>query len=165
MYDEGEFSIMDIPQASDEEIASNILESTTSEEDKFNNEPTVQINAHTDVKEESAEDMEAKLKEIMSQNIGDFSINDIPVASDAELSANKVLDNDDGASTAFADEVTDDSVQGIPQEESAFGQPISDDGISEEGLPLPKPVMNEDKAFMQNLVFESQKVLQQNQLP
>lgn len=161
MYDEGDFSIMDIPQASDEEIASNALASTAaSDEEKFANEPTVQVTVHEAV-EESADDMEAKLKEIMGQNTDEFSINDIPMASEEELSANKVLES---SSEAERDQEESDEAgdfaTGASQDESGFGAADTDDG--DEKLPEPQQEISEDKAFMQNLVFETQKVEQQN---
>lgn len=161
MYDEGDFSIMDIPQASEEEIASNSLASATSEEEKFANEPTVQVTVPEMPADQSPEDMEERLKEIMGQSTNDFSINDIPMASDEELSANKIIESA-GNSASSETEETDGFVPGVPQEESEFGSPVSDDDAVEESLPLPQTPVNEDKAFMQSLVFESQKVLQQN---
>lgn len=161
MYDDGDFSIMDIPQASDEEIASNALASTAaSDEEKFNNAPTVQVTVHEAV-EESPDDMEAKLKEIMGQNTDEFSINDIPMASEEELNANKVLetsDAHDSAEIGDSDGLGDD----VAMSEAEFGDSVSEDADADEQLPEPQQEINEDKAFMQNLVFETQKVEQQN---
>lgn len=77
MYDDGDFSLADIPQASDEEIDSGCLKPSQPEEE---------------VPEPPENDMESKLKEILAQNVGDFSINDIPVATDEEIAANKIIE-------------------------------------------------------------------------
>lgn len=77
MYDDGDFSLADIPQASDEEIDSGCLKPSQPEEEA----PEPPVN-----------DMESKLKEILAQNVGDFSINDIPVATDEEIAANKIIE-------------------------------------------------------------------------
>lgn len=178
MYDEGEFSIMDIPQASDDEIAADMLSSSAPVEDKFVNEEPVQVTVHETV-EETPEDMEAKLKEIMGQNTDTFSINDIPMASEEEINANKVLDStsvDETMSDPFApvdgaDEVsipTGETVseEFVDQEQSEdFGgieAMVSDEG-GEDDVPAPvQTEVNEDKAFMNNLCFETNKVEQQN---
>lgn len=77
MYDDGDFSLADIPQASDEEIDSGCLKPSQPEEE---------------TPEPPENDMESKLKEILAQNVGDFSINDIPVATDEEIAANKIIE-------------------------------------------------------------------------
>lgn len=77
MYDDGDFSLADIPQASDEEIDSGCLKPSQPEEE---------------APEPPENDMESKLKEILAQNVGDFSINDIPVATDEEIAANKIIE-------------------------------------------------------------------------
>lgn len=152
MYDDGDFSIMDIPQASDDEIASNMLASTSDDEDKYVNNEPVQVTVHEAV-EETPEDMEAKLKEIMGQNTDAFSINDIPMASEEELSANKVLESAETETEVAAE---------TAEETASFEISMEDDDGSDD---VPVPVQNEiseDKAFMQNLCFESSKVEQQN---
>jgi len=150
MYDEGDFSIMDIPQASEEEIDSGILKSTEPEEDKFKNDSAVQFEIPKNESAEPEVDMKARLKEILSQNTGDFSINDIPVASDDELAANKIL---------AADGETEDNLE---EHEDQGEAEIAGDGISREEISETPAEPLSGKAFMQNLVFETQKVLQQN---
>lgn len=142
MYDDGDFSIMDIPQASEEEIDSSILKSTEPDEEKFKNDSIIQFEIPAEEKKDSGENMENKLKDILSQNVGDFSINDIPVASDDEIAANKILE------PAKAPEPEDETE---PDEEIPFS--------SEKTETNPEL---DDKTFMQNLVFETQKILQQN---
>lgn len=142
MYDDGDFSIMDIPQASEEEIDSSILKSTEPEEEKYKNDSAIQFEIPVEEKKDSGENMENKLKDILSQNVGDFSIKDIPVASDDEIAANKILE------PAKAPEPEDETE---PDEEI----PV----VS--GKTVENPELD-DKTFMQNLVFETQKVLQQN---
>ncbi|MEE0886823.1 MAG: leucine-rich repeat protein [Treponema sp.] len=149
MYDDGDFSIMDIPQASEEEIDSNILKSTEPEEERFKNDSVVQFEVPVEEKKVPEENMEDKLKDILSQNVGDFSINDIPVASEDELAANKILEQTE----------EQDSDEEIP----VYAEKME----TEEEIPLASektesnPELDE-KNFMQNLVFETQKVLQQN---
>lgn len=165
MYGEGDFSIMDIPEASEEEIASDKLESTVSDEEKFNNEPTVSVNVPKEVSEEESEkSIDEKLKEIMNDKNDDFSISDIPVATDEELSANKLLENEKSNDGEEAENVTilDESVSGVPQEESEFGEPISDKTENEENLSLVGKTTDETSAFMENIVFETQRIFQQN---
>ncbi len=165
MYGEGDFSIMDIPEASEEEIASDKLESTVSEDEKFNNEPTVSVNVPKEVSEEESEkSIDEKLKEIMNDENDDFSISDIPVATDEELSANKLLENEKSNDGEEAENVTllDESVSGVPQEESEFGEPISDKTENEENLSLVGKTADETSAFMENIVFETQRIFQQN---
>ncbi len=142
MYDDGDFSIMDIPQATEEEIDSNILKSTEPEEERFRNDSAVQFEVPVEEKKVPEENMEDKLKDILSQNVGDFSINDIPVASEDELAANKIIE------PAKAPEPQDEIE---PDEEIP---PASEK--SEQNSKL------DEKNFMHNLVFETQKVLQQN---
>ena len=142
MYDDGDFSIMDIPQASEEEIDSSILKSTEPEEEKFKNDSIIQFEIPAEEKKDSGENMENKLKDILSQNVGDFSINDIPVASDDEIAANKILEP---AKAPAPEDETE------PDEEIPFS--------SEKTETNPEL---DDKTFMQNLVFETQKILQQN---
>lgn len=156
MYDDGDFSIMDIPQASDEEIASNVLASTAEDDQKFANEVPVQVRVHESV-ENSPEDMEAKLKEIMGQNTDSFSINDIPMASEEELSANKVLE-------PCGDDSDDEGISASATNEEVLSLGAAMDGSEEyEDIPVPPQTeVNEDKAFMQSLCFESSKVEQQN---
>ena len=142
MYDDGDFSIMDIPQASEEEIDSSILKSTEPEEEKYKNNSVIQFEIPADEKKDSGENMENKLKDILSQNVGDFSIEDIPVASDDEIAANRIIEP---AKSPEPENETE------PEEEI----PVVAEK-SEENTEL------DDKTFMQNLVFETQKVLQQN---
>ncbi len=142
MYDDGDFSIMDIPQASEEEIDSSILKSTEPEEEKYKNDSAIQFEIPADEKKDSGENMENKLKDILSQNVGDFSIEDIPVASDDEIAANRIIEP---AKSPEPENETE------PEEEI----PVVAEK-AEENTEL------DDKTFMQNLVFETQKVLQQN---
>ncbi len=142
MYDDGDFSIMDIPQASEEEIDSSILKSTEPEEEKYKNDSAIQFEIPVEEKKDSGENMENKLKDILSQNVGDFSIEDIPVASDDEIAANRIIEP---AKSPEPENETE------PEEEI----PVVAEK-SEENTEL------DDKTFMQNLVFETQKVLQQN---
>ncbi len=217
MYEEGDFSIADIPQASEEEIDSGCLKSSEPEEE--NQEP-------------SENDMESKLKEILAQNVGDFSINDIPVATDEEIAANKIIEPEEEKSeipaadfespaaaesnateedsepsldslldAGFADseeteqtektaekaeevapqeEVPPVQADSVPAEENVvsaeetMGSVAEPASIAEENSVLPEkndePAESAEKstetqgeaAFMQNLVFETQKILQQN---
>lgn len=142
MYDDGDFSIMDIPQASEEEIDSSILKSTEPEEEKYKNDSAIQFEIPAEEKKDSGENMENKLKDILSQNVGDFSIKDIPVASDDEIAANKIIEP---AKSLEPEDETE------PDEEIPV---VSGKTLENQEL--------DDKAFMQNLVFETQKVLQQN---
>ncbi|MBQ1949119.1 MAG: leucine-rich repeat protein [Treponema sp.] len=139
MYDEGDFSIMDIPEASEEEIENAKLESKGGEED-YSHAPVVQIS----VPSEPTGSMEDRLKEIMGQeeNAGGFSIFDIPVASDAELEANKLLEGEGGEKVEADPETLEDDSADVPLPEAAE--------------------VSADKNFMQNLMFETGKVEQQN---
>lgn len=138
MYDEGNFSIMDIPEATEEEIENSKLESRGEEE--YSHTPVIQI----EVPVEREGSMEDRLKEIMGQeeNAEGFSIFDIPVASDAELEANKIMAGEDAELVEADPETTDDEAESVPA-------PVA-----------PEP--SGDKMFMQNLMFETTKVVQQN---
>lgn len=139
MYDEGDFSIMDIPEASEEEIENSKLESKGGEEE-FRSEPVLKIS----VPVEPSGSMEDRLKEIMNQeeNIEGFSIFDIPVASDAELESNKLGGDGDGEIVEADPETLDEDSDDVPVPE-----------VSE---------VSADKNFMQNLMFETGKAEQQN---
>lgn len=189
MYGEDDFSIMDIPEATEEEIASDKLESTISEDEKFNNEPTVSVNVPnlSEIAEKPKESIDEKLKEIMTDENNDFSISDIPIATDEELAANKLLENEEESEVENKTEsktentsenetsnneetenstenatILDDSVSGVPQEESEFGEPISDKTENEENLAQVSKTTDETSAFMENIVFETQRIFQQN---
>lgn len=104
MYDDGDFSLADIPQASDEEIDSGCLKPSQPEEE---------------APEPPENDMESKLKEILAQNVGDFSINDIPVATDEEIAANKIVEPESENS-----EIPENAA-----EEIAPAEPVSADSV------------------------------------
>lgn len=142
MYDEGNFSIMDIPEASEEEIENSILEKKETDEEEYNHQPVIQI----EVPVEKEGSMEDRLKEIMDQGKDKegFSIFDIPVASDAELEANKLLEGE-SAEIVQADPET------LEEDEDETVLP-----------PPPAAEVSADKLFMQNLMFETNKVEQQN---
>ncbi|MBQ5998782.1 MAG: leucine-rich repeat protein [Treponema sp.] len=140
MYDEGNFSIMDIPEASEEEIENSKLESKGEEE--YTHTPVVQI----EVPVEREGSMEDRLKEIMGQeeNAEGFSIFDIPVASDAELEANKLMTGEDAELVEADPETTEEDAGEVPA-------PVASSAES-----------SSDKIFMQNLMFETAKAAQQN---
>ncbi len=139
MYDEGNFSIMDIPEASEEEIENSKLESKGGEEE-YSHAPVLQI----EVPAEPEGSMEDRLKEIMGQeeNVAGFSIFDIPVASDAEIEANKILEGEGG-------ELVEADPESVEDEDDDVPVPVA-------------PEASGDKMFMQNLMFETSKVEQQN---
>lgn len=138
MYDEGDFSIMDIPEATEEEIENSKLEGKGDAED-VKTEPVIKISVPT----EPSGSMEDRLKEIMGQeeNVEGFSIFDIPVASDAELEANKLIEGEEA-----------EKVEADPET-------LGDEAVE---MPVQETEVSADKNFMQNLMFETGKVEQQN---
>lgn len=231
MYSENEFSIMDIPAASEEEITSDKLapsfeseetagnagsertdvscaencEDSGNVENIENTEKPENMNAENTA--EQSQSMEDKLKEIMSQNDGGFSICDIPVATDEEIAANKLFESgNNSAETECAAEnsESEDVLQRAPaacgaenadetydEAQSAEAAENSVDLQSENGnceescgasgfeteygtaddsdfceeRVIAKAAENAESAenvFMNNIVFESQKVFQQN---
>lgn len=119
MYDDGDFSLADIPQASDEEIDSGCLKPSQPEEE---------------APEPPENDMESKLKEILAQNVGDFSINDIPVATDEEIAANKIIEPESENS-----EIPENAA-----EEIAPAEPVSTDSAGSENAAAACDVADED---------------------
>lgn len=140
-----------LPGFKEPDIENSIITFDESEDETMDD--TNIFNAETESHENNSE-MDARLAEILGQNKmydeGDFSINDIPVASDDELAANKIL---------AADGETEDNLE---EHENQGEAEIAGNGISCEEISETPAEPLSDKAFMQNLVFETQKVLQQN---
>ncbi len=147
-YGEGEFTIMDIPEASEEEIQANILEASGEHPDF---ERTMEIPlpmkpVPASESDEPEKSMEEKIAEIIEQNQGQpgFSIMDIPAASQREIEEDRIVSEGD-----FAAGVEDDEAE-IPE-------------IPEAQLKATEALYEDDeKAVMHNLFFEAKKVEQIN---
>ena len=143
MYDDGDFSLADIPQASDEEIDSGCLKPSKTEEE---------------APEPPENDMESKLKEILAQNVGDFSINDIPVATDEEIAANKIIEPETGNS----------EIPGNAAAEVAPAEPVSTDSAAEDSEPSLDSLLDgdfEDSAETEKTAEQAEEVALQEELP
>lgn len=164
MYSENEFSIMDIPAASEEEIASDRLAPTFESEESSEIERSDVSCAencedrgnseNTNAENTSAQSMEDKLKEIMSQNDGGFSICDIPVATDEEIAANKLFES--GKNSAETESAAEDD---FSEAENSESEDVLQSAPAAFGAESAESAEN---VFMNNIVFESQKVFQQN---
>lgn len=146
MYDDGDFSLADIPQASDEEIDSGCLKPSQPEEE---------------APEPPENDMESKLKEILAQNVGDFSINDIPVATDEEIAANKIIEPESENS-----EIPENAA-----EEIAPDEPVSTDSAEaadEDSEPSLDSLLDgdfEDSAETEKTAEQAEEISAQEELP
>lgn len=144
MYDDGDFSLADIPQASDEEIDSGCLKPSQQEEE---------------APEPPENDMESKLKEILAQNVGDFSINDIPVATDEEIAANKIIEPENS-------EIPENAA-----EEIAPAEPVSADSFEtadEDSEPSLDSLLDgdfENSAETEKTAEQAEEVALQEELP
>ena len=144
MYDDGDFSLADIPQASDEEIDSGCLKPSQPEEE---------------APEPPENDMESKLKEILAQNVGDFSINDIPVATDEEIAANKIIEPENS-------EIPENAA-----EEIAPAEPVSADSFEtadEDSEPSLDSLLDgdfENSAETEKTAEQAEEVALQEELP
>ena len=167
-YGEEDFSIMDIPEASEEELANNKLASSSEfdntvdmgagismeelanmSSEPVDNRPMVERYFEekealgNQISEEEEKSMEDRLAEIMAQDKqkNDFSImDDIPVASDAENSAGRV----------FTEE--DEEAGIVPENALIANEPVLEEQVESN---------SDEKMFMQNLFFEAEKVEQQ----
>lgn len=143
MYDDGDFSLADIPQASDEEIDSGCLKPSQPEEE---------------APEPPENDMESKLKEILAQNVGDFSINDIPVATDEEIAANKIIEPE-----AENSEIPENAA-----EEIAPAEPVSTDSADEDSEPSLDSLLDgdfEDSAETEKTAEQAEEISAPEELP
>ncbi len=143
MYDDGDFSLADIPQASDEEIDSGCLKPSKMEEE---------------TPEPPENDMESKLKEILAQNVGDFSINDIPVATDEEIAANKIIEP----------ETENSEIPENAAAEIAPAEPVSTDSADEDSEPSLDSLLDgdfEDSAETEKTAEQAEEVALQEELP
>ncbi len=140
------FSIMNIPEATEEEMAASKLAPTHVSEDFV---PSMEI--HKPVlpaaPEESSEKMEDRLSEIMEQETYDFSISDIPEASAADIEADRIVAEGD-----FADGVenVDSVLPEIPDAVLKANNENYDD---------------DEKSVMRNMILQSAKVEQINLIP
>ena len=146
-HSDGEvFSIMDIPEATEEEMAASKLAPTHENEDFV---PSIEIHKPVlpEVPKESSETMEDRLSEIMEQETSDFSISDIPEASEADIEADRIVAEGD-----FADGVENaDSV--LPEIHDAI-------------LKANKENYDDDeKSVMRNMILEAAKVEQIKLIP
>lgn len=143
MYDDGDFSLADIPQASDEEIDSGCLKPSQPEEE---------------TPEPPENDMESKLKEILAQNVGDFSINDIPVATDEEIAANKIIEP----------EAENSAIPENAAEEIALAEPVSTDSADEDSEPSLDSLLDgdfEDSAETEKTAEQAEEISAPEELP
>ena len=144
-YGEGDFNIMSIPAASDEEIEASRLAPSEADPDFV---PSMEIPkpvVHQAV-ETTPESMEDRIAEIMKQETYNFSIGDIPMASEEEIGANRLVSEGD---FALGVESADSAIPEVPEAE----------------LNKQKNYDDTEKAVMNNLVFESDKVEQVNLIP
>lgn len=144
LYDDGDFSIMNIPEATEEEIQAEKLTPTEHKEDFV---PSIEIPkpvAH-ESSGETQESMDERIADIMSQEIYNFSISAIPEASQADLEADRIVAEGDFAAGV---ESADSSVPEIPVSDS-----------DEENYD------DDEKAVMNNMIFESDKIEQINLIP
>ncbi len=146
-YGEGEFTIMDIPEASEEEIQANILEASGEHPDFERTmeipHPVKQAPVESDGPVKS---MEEKIAEIIEQNQGQpgFSIMDIPAASQREIEEDRIVSEGDfNAGVENDDEV----IPEIPEAQIKATEALYED---------------DEKAVMHNLFFEAKKVEQIN---
>lgn len=161
MYDDGDFSLADIPQASDEEIDSGCLKPSQLEEE---------------APEPSENDMESKLKEILAQNVGDFSINDIPVATDEEIAANKIIEPESEKSEIpenAAEEIAPAELVSVDSESSADSAGSENavaacDAADEDSEPSLDSLLDgdfEDSAETEKTAEQAEEVALQEELP
>lgn len=164
-YCDGDFSIMDIPEASEEEIASDRLFSSGSDIDMgdsvslnelenlsgepVDNRPMVERYfeekeaMENNISKEEEISMNERLAEIMAQDKekNSFSImDDIPMASDAENFAGRVFTEEEEAAGI------------VPENALIANEPVLEEQVE---------IISDEKAFMQNLFFEAKKVEQQ----
>ena len=175
------FSISDIPEASEEELAASKLASTK--------KPTASPAAQA----ANTNDIDSRMEEIMRQDtppsIPNFSISDIPEASEEELAASKLTatkkpaekpaENAAPAAQAANTEETPDAdaarrAASIVEEDLAahagldMGPVVAEEPPeSMKENPVSTPAAEpedefDEKAVMQNLFFESKKVMQKN---
>lgn len=147
-YGEGEFTIMDIPEATEEEIAASVLEATGAKPDfERTMEIPVPVVHSPSESDGPVKSMEEKIADIIDQNQGQegFSILDIPAASQQELDADRIISEGD-----FAAGVEDDDDSPIPEIPEAEKKQI--ESLYED----------DEKAVMHNLFFEAKKVEQIN---
>ncbi len=140
MFGDEVFSINDIPEASQEEIELSCLE-PRSDDVMDLSEPTMKVTVGKAADEDT---MEERLNQIMQQDkeFEGFSIMDIPAATEEELAADKVLSADQAVTLSSAAE----SIAEEPEFE-----------------PIEEVIASTDnRMFMQNLAFESSKVVQKN---
>ena len=140
MFGDEVFSINDIPEASEQEIELSCLE-PKNDDGMDLSEPTMKVTVGKAADEAT---MEERLSQIIAQDkeVSEFSIMDIPVASEEELAADRVLNSEEASPAA----VVPDSLAEEPEFE-----PVEEMIAS-----------SENHMFMQNLAFESSKVLQKN---
>lgn len=144
LYDEGDFSIMNIPEATEEEIQAEKLTPTEHKEDFV---PSIEIPKPVvhESSGETQESMDERIADIMSQEIYNFSISAIPEASQADIEADRIVAEGDFAAGV---ESADSSVPEIPVSDS-----------DEENYD------DDEKAVMNNMIFESDKIEQINLIP
>lgn len=144
LYDDGDFSIMNIPEATEEEIQAEKLTPTEHKEDFV---PSIEIPKPVvhESSGETQESMDERIADIMSQEIYNFSISAIPEASQADLEADRIVAEGDFAAGV---ESADSSVPEIPVSDS-----------DEENYD------DDEKAVMNNMIFESDKIEQINLIP
>lgn len=144
LYDEGDFSIMNIPEATEEEIQAEKLTPTEHKEDFV---PSIEIPKPVvhESSSETQESMDERIADIMSQEIYNFSISAIPEASQADIEADRIVAEGDFAAGV---ESADSSVPEIPVSDS-----------DEENYD------DDEKAVMNNMIFESDKIEQINLIP
>lgn len=144
LYDDGDFSIMNIPEATEEEIQAEKLTPTEHKEDFV---PSIEIPKPVvhESSGETQESMDERIADIMSQEIYNFSISAIPEASQADIEADRIVAEGDFAAGV---ESTDSSVPEIPVSDS-----------DEENYD------DDEKAVMNNMIFESDKIEQINLIP
>lgn len=144
LYDDGDFSIMNIPEATEEEIQAEKLTPTEHKEDFV---PSIEIPKPVvhESSGETQESMDERIADIMSQEIYNFSISAIPEASQADIEADRIVAEGDFAAGV---ESADSSVPEIPVSDS-----------DEENYD------DDEKAVMNNMIFESDKIEQINLIP
>lgn len=144
LYDDGDFSIMNIPEATEDEIQAEKLTPTEHKEDFV---PSIEIPKPVvhESSGETQESMDERIADIMSQEIYNFSISAIPEASQADLEADRIVAEGDFAAGV---ESADSSVPEIPVSDS-----------DEENYD------DDEKAVMNNMIFESDKIEQINLIP